>query len=64
MMRCLLCNSRRIIRFIDGFGERRMFCKTCGRSFLESSLTKFKTQTNLLEFRIDSYSRNFIPKLR
>lgn len=62
-MRCLLCNSRRVLRFIDGFGEKRVFCKTCGRSFLESTVFKLRNQTNLLEFRVDSYSKTFIPKL-
>gem|GEM_PF-1849321 len=60
-MRCLLCNSKRVLRFIDAFGEKRVFCKSCGRSFLESTVIKFKNQTSLLEFHPDTYSRKFLP---
>lgn len=63
-MRCLLCNSRRVLRFVDAFGERRVFCKVCGRSFLENTIIKFKNQTNLLEFHSDTYSRSFNSRLR
>jgi len=28
-MRCIKCHSSRIIRFLDGFGEWRIFCKSC-----------------------------------
>lgn len=45
-----MCHSPRVMRFIDGFGERRVFCKTCGRSFLENSLIDFRQQTRLPEF--------------
>ncbi|MGC8812665.1 MAG: hypothetical protein ACP5O8_03735 [Candidatus Aenigmatarchaeota archaeon] len=63
-MRCLLCNSRRVLKFIDAFGEKRVFCKTCGRSFLETTVIRFKNQTNLLEFNSDTYSRGIAPRLR
>ncbi|MCX6822035.1 MAG: hypothetical protein NTW30_04635 [Candidatus Aenigmarchaeota archaeon] len=31
-MPCTKCHSPKIIRFLDGFGEWRMFCKTCQES--------------------------------
>lgn len=50
-MKCLTCKSPRIIKFIDGFGERRVFCKWCGNSFLES-IFRLENQKNLVEFGI------------
>ncbi|RLI91061.1 MAG: hypothetical protein DRO65_01855 [Candidatus Altiarchaeales archaeon] len=55
-MRCIRCNSPRILRFIDGFGNRRIFCRDCWLSIPENSL-KFGVQKNLHEFRTDSYFR-------
>jgi hypothetical protein len=34
-MRCIRCHSPRIIRFLDGFGNWRVFCRTCEESVLE-----------------------------
>jgi len=51
MLRCMFCNSKRVMKFIDGFGERRVFCKVCGRSFLENTYLKVKSQTTLLKFQ-------------
>jgi len=34
-MPCLKCKSNRIIRFVDGFGYRRVFCRDCGNSLPE-----------------------------
>ncbi len=31
-MRCIKCRSPRIIRFLDGFGKWRIFCKSCQES--------------------------------
>lgn len=53
-MRCALCSSPRTLRFIDGFGDRRIFCHTCGRSFLENNLIP-NDQKSLQEFRIGFY---------
>ncbi len=48
-MQCLRCDSPRIIRFLDGFGHRRVFCKGCHESFLiEELITK---QKKLAEFK-------------
>ena len=33
-MRCVKCHSPRIIKFIDGFGEDRVFCRTCQESMI------------------------------
>jgi len=48
-MRCLRCNSPRILRFIDGFGVKRAFCKDCWFSAPENSL-KLEFQKNLNQF--------------
>jgi hypothetical protein len=62
-MRCIACRSPRILRFIDGFGNRRIFCKGCGRSFLEQNFIRINEQKRLQEFdlkaevRIPSMSR-------
>jgi hypothetical protein len=55
-MGCILCRSPKIIKFIDGFGERRVFCKMCGRSFLEVGLMT-PNQRSLQEFSI-KFHRN------
>ena len=49
-MRCIRCKSLNISRFVDGFGERRVFCRNCGRSFLENTFIHFGNQSNLVEF--------------
>jgi len=51
-MRCVACRSPRILRFIDGFGDRRIFCKGCGRSFLEQSFVRINEQKRLQEFQL------------
>ncbi|MEM5793337.1 MAG: hypothetical protein QXY45_03195 [Candidatus Aenigmatarchaeota archaeon] len=33
-MRCIRCHSPKIIKFIDGFGEPRVFCRDCNNSVL------------------------------
>jgi len=40
------------MKFIDGFGDRRIFCKGCGRSFLEESVMK-----NFNQFKLNSYAK-------
>jgi len=50
-----MCKSPRILRFVDAFGDKRIFCRGCGRSFLENNFFNFKWQKNLQEFRIDAY---------
>jgi hypothetical protein len=54
-MKCMLCKSQRLLRFVDGFGDKRIFCKGCGRSFLENNFIEFNWQKNLHEFRVDSF---------
>lgn len=49
-MECRMCSSPRVMRFVDGFGDHRLFCKTCGRSFLEETLISHQGQKNLQEF--------------
>ena len=51
------CGSARIMRFLDGFGQRRMFCKSCAGSILENRFfTDPNDQTNLKNFNFDIYS--------
>jgi len=57
-MKCIRCNSRRLIRFIDGFGERRIFCKSCWGSFTEESIVEFGVQKKLTEFKEIFYNNN------
>jgi len=50
-MECRMCSSPRIMKFVDGFGDHRLFCRTCGRSFLlEETLIVDREQKNLQEF--------------
>jgi hypothetical protein len=56
-MRCLRCNSFRTFEFIDGFGQKRIFCKDCFGSFLESKAKEIETQKSLHEFNLDLYHK-------
>jgi len=31
-MKCVRCKSPRLIRFVDGFGKERIFCRDCWNS--------------------------------
>lgn len=53
-MKCLRCKSVRVLRFIDGFGQRRIFCRNCGGSFLEDKVIAFNVQKNLIEFSLNT----------
>jgi len=46
------------MKFIDGFGERRVFCKGCGRSFLEEGMS-FR---NMNQFKLDTYIKLPMPR--
>ena len=61
-MRCVVCGSPRILRFIDGFGDRRIFCKGCGRSFLEENFVRINEQRSLQEFQLKPEYRVPIPR--
>ena len=50
-MKCVKCDSPKVLKFIDGFGSKRVFCRGCGRSFLEGSFTRLAEQTHLHELR-------------
>lgn len=56
-MRCMLCNSPRTLKFLDGFGDRRIFCRGCGRSFLETNFMMFGGQRKLQEFGVGTYPK-------
>lgn len=36
-MECVTCKSPRVERFLDPFGDRRVFCRNCWVSFPETS---------------------------
>lgn len=54
IMRCTRCHSPRLIKFIDGFGHKRVFCRDCGGSFLDN-FESLIPQTNLLRFGEGGY---------
>jgi len=39
-----------VLKFVDGFGEHRVFCRRCGRSFLQNNFIRMGSQKNLIEF--------------
>jgi len=47
-MHCIKCHSPRIIKFIDGMGEPRVFCRTCQESILVQDI--LVSQKTLPEF--------------
>jgi len=49
-MRCMRCRSVNVLKFLDGFGDHRIFCRNCGRSFLEKTFIQFGNQKSLPEF--------------
>ncbi|MBS3052219.1 MAG: hypothetical protein J4428_02525 [Candidatus Aenigmarchaeota archaeon] len=49
-MKCYKCHSPRLIRFLDGFGKKRIFCRSCQESVLieEISIAQRKlTELNI-----------------
>ncbi|HLC59122.1 MAG TPA: hypothetical protein VJH34_01200 [archaeon] len=40
-MKCLRCKSLNTFRFLDAFGDKRLFCKHCNLSWLEQSVIEF-----------------------
>lgn len=49
-MYCIKCNSPRVIRFLDGFGEWRIFCKNCYESIPLLEFSEAKNVKRLWEF--------------
>lgn len=37
-MICNKCHSQRLVRFLDGFGNRRVFCRSCHETMLLESI--------------------------
>ena len=37
-MECVTCKSPRVERFLDAYGDRRVFCRSCWMSFPEGNL--------------------------
>jgi len=40
-MKCLRCKSEKTYGFLDAFGNRRIFCRSCWGSWLEQSVIEF-----------------------
>ncbi|OGI15664.1 hypothetical protein A3K63_04500 [Candidatus Micrarchaeota archaeon RBG_16_49_10] len=49
-MICGRCHSHRTIRFIDGFGSPRMFCKSCYSSVRMTQDVVIASQRRLMDF--------------
>ena len=63
-MNCLKCKSHRVMKFIDGFGNKRCFCRQCGSSFLEHSRVLPTGEKNLLGVDTGLYQRPGVRTLR
>jgi len=44
------CHSPRIVRFVDGFGDCRIFCRSCQESFLIDEVNNLRDTKKLSEF--------------
>ena len=49
-MRCVKCHSPKIIRFLDGFGQWRVFCRSCQESIPLVEFNDIKNVKKLWEF--------------
>lgn len=66
-MECVKCRSHRIMKFVDGHGQHRMFCRSCGSSFLDATLMgPFvpSGQKSLLGFEAGIYQRPGFSPMR
>ncbi|MBI2542939.1 MAG: hypothetical protein HYW24_02020 [Candidatus Aenigmarchaeota archaeon] len=61
-MKCK-CGSFRMVKFIDGFGQRRLFCRVCSGSFLDISFPG-PEQTKLPDFNHMYYNRRAVVMFR
>jgi len=52
-VKCPRCKYLRMMWFVDGFGERRVYCRLCGANFLETSINKLEDQKDLVEFNTE-----------
>lgn len=60
LMRCTHCKSIALIRFVDGFGQRRVFCRNCKISYIDRTIRSVgsqMSQRNLLSFKPEVYYR-------
>jgi len=63
-MQCVRCKSHRLMKFVDGHGQNRVFCRSCGSSFLDATFGVFvpSGQKSLLGFEAGIYQRpGFTP---
>ncbi|MBL7170158.1 MAG: hypothetical protein ISS48_04005 [Candidatus Aenigmarchaeota archaeon] len=58
-MQCVKCHSPRIIRFVDGFGDARVFCKTCQESMLIEDALLTLSQKNVWDFNQSTIPRRW-----
>lgn len=56
-MECVTCRSERVSRFIDGFGNNRIFCRNCWVSFPES--VDFNEARNMLHINFGAVREAF-----
>lgn len=65
-MECLRCRSHRMLRFVDGHDQHRMFCRSCGSSFLDAAQIAFvpSGQKSLLGFEAGIYQRPGFSPMR
>ena len=49
-MNCIKCSSPRIIKFLDGFGKHRIFCRTCQESGPLMEFEELRNMRKLWEF--------------
>lgn len=45
-MLCKRCHSPRLVRFLDGLGNRRVFCRSCHESMLIEAVQLSQTKLN------------------
>lgn len=56
-MRCVRCNSIRLFEFMDGFGQKRIFCRTCNIGFPFDKVVRFNKFREAMTLRRKYYER-------
>ncbi|MCD6483249.1 MAG: hypothetical protein J7K83_03195 [Candidatus Aenigmarchaeota archaeon] len=59
-MRCARCGSPRVVKFIDAFGNHRVFCRDCGMNISFDVFKKITAQKSLLEFDPNKYMNHWM----
>jgi hypothetical protein len=61
-MKCSRCKSHRLVRFIDGFGKMRIFCRDCWNSLPINVISIPDGQKKLSEFE-NRYYKVDVPSI-